>query len=133
MLMDTQVFLWAAGIGGELSESASRLLVEQDGPIFLSAVSAWEIAIKWSKGRLDLPEPPDEIIRNVVAAAGLSQLAITSKDAVLVADLPLHHKDPFDRLLIAQARSHGLRLMTYDPMMEKYDVDVIALWLDDDE
>lgn len=133
ILLDTHVFLWAAGIGGELSESAASLLEEHEGSIFLSAVSAWEIAIKWGKGRLELPEPPGRIIKNVVEAAGLSQLAIATKDAVSVANLPFHHNDPFDRLLIAQARSHGLRLMTDDPMMEKYEVDLIALWLSDDD
>jgi PIN domain nuclease of toxin-antitoxin system len=55
------------------------------------------------------------------------------RDAAAVAKLPFHHKDPFDRLLVAQARNNGLRLMTADPVLEKYDVDVIALWLDEDD
>lgn len=133
ILIDTHVFLWAAGVGGRLSGSAEKLLREPGQPIFLSAASAWEIAIKWSRGRLDLPASPAEVINNVVAAAGITQLSITLKDASAVAHLPLHHKDPFDRLLVAQARMHGLQLMTADPILERYDVDVIALWLDDDE
>ncbi len=133
ILIDTHVFLWAAGVGGRLSESAEKLLKEPGQPVFLSAASAWEIAIKWSKGRLTLPASPSEVVNNVVAAAGITQLSVTFRDACAVADLPFHHKDPFDRLLVSQARTHGLRIMTADPILERYDVDVIALWLDDDE
>jgi PIN domain nuclease of toxin-antitoxin system len=133
ILIDTHVFLWAAGIDGRLSDSARELLEDPELPIFFSAVSAWEIATKWARGRLDLPASPSETISNVISAGQLSQLAITVRDAVAVAELPFHHKDPFDRLLVAQAKTNGLRLMTADPILEQYDVDVIALWLDDDE
>ena len=133
ILIDTHVFLWSAGVQGRLSESAKTLLRDRDEPIFFSAASAWEIAIKWSKGRLRLPATPEDLIRNVVARAGFSQLAVNFRDAYAVADLPFHHKDPFDRLLIAQAKIHGLKLMTVDTVFERYDVDLIALWLDDDE
>ncbi len=133
ILIDTDVFLWAAGIDGRLSESARELLEDPELPIFFSAASAWEIAIKWSKGRLDLPSRPVDVIQNIISTAGISQLAVSLRDACAVGDLPFHHKDPFDRLLIAQARANGLRLMTADPVLERYDVDVIALWLDDDD
>ncbi len=133
ILLDTHVFLWAAGIGKRLSPGARELLDDSETPIFFSAASAWEIAIKWSIGRLELPEHPSDLVRNALAASGLSQLAITMRDAVGVAGLPFHNKDPFDRLLVAQARTNGLRLMTANPVLERYDVDVIALWLDDDE
>jgi len=133
ILIDTHVFLWAAGAQGRLSESAKTLLRDRDEPIFFSAASAWEIAIKWSKGRLDLPASPDEIVKKVVSNAGFSQLSLSLSDACASAELPPHHRDPFDRLLIAQARLHGLKLMTANPVMERYDVDLIALWLDDDE
>jgi PIN domain nuclease of toxin-antitoxin system len=133
ILIDTHVFLWAAGIEGRLSMDARTLLEDPDTPIFFSAASAWEIATKWAKGRLDLPASPAEVIKNVVSAAGLSQLSISVRDATAAAELPFHHKDPFDRLLVAQARTNGLRLMTADPVLERYDVDVIALWLDEDE
>ncbi|MBK8465018.1 MAG: type II toxin-antitoxin system VapC family toxin [Chloracidobacterium sp.] len=133
ILIDTHVFLWAAGVDGQLGRGARELLEDPEIPIFFSAASAWEIAIKWSKGRLDLPLAPYELVRETVAAAGLTQLAISIRDACSVGDLPLHHRDPFDRLLVAQARANGLRLMTADPILEKYDVDVIALWLDEDD
>lgn len=133
ILLDTHVFLWAAGVGGRLSESAKTLLDDPDQPIFFSAASSWEIAIKWSKGRLRLPSVPTEFVDSVVSAAGLTRLNVSIRDTCAVAELPFHHKDPFDRLLVAQARSHGLRLMTADPALEHYDVDVIALWLNDDD
>lgn len=133
ILIDTHVFLWAAGVDGRLPPGVRELLEDPDIPIFLSAVSAWEIAIKWSKGRLDLPLTPAELVKETIAAAGLTQLTVTIRDACAVGELPFHHKDPFDRLLVAQARTNGLRLMTSDSIIGRYDVDVIALWLDDDD
>jgi PIN domain nuclease of toxin-antitoxin system len=116
-----------------LAKSAAQLLSDPEQPTFFSSASAWEIAIKWSKGRLTLPAGPAEVVNNVLSASGMSRLSISVNDACAVAALPLHHKDPFDRLLVAQARAHGLRLMTADPILERYDVDVIALWLDEDD
>ena len=110
-----------------------RLETDLNSPNFFSAASAWEIAAKWARGRLDLPASPGEVVKNVVAAGGLTQLSVSVRDALELAELPPHHADPFDRLLVAQARNNGLRLMTADPILERYDVDVIALWLDDDE
>lgn len=133
ILLDTKVFLWAAGIEQRLSESAKTLLDDPDQEIFFSAASTWEIAIKWSKGRITLPASPAEVVNRIVAAAGLSQLSISIKDACAVAELPDHHADPFDRLLVAQARTNRLKLMTANPILERYDVDVIALWVDDDD
>jgi len=133
ILIDTHVFLWAAGVEKRLPEAARDLLADPDTPLFFSVASAWEITMKWSQGLLDLPADPFEFIRETLAAGGLSQLAVTMSDACGAGSLPFHHKDPFDRLLIAQAKNHGLRLMTANSILEKYDVDVIALWLDDDE
>ena len=133
ILIDTHVFLWAAGVGRRLSASAKTLLQDPEEPIFFSAASAWEIAIKWSRGRLELPGPPADIVNSIVSAAGFSHLPVTIRDALAVASLPRHHNDPFDRLLVAQARTNGFKLMTADPVLEGYDVDVIALWLDEDD
>lgn len=133
VLLDTQVLLWAGGVGRRLSTGAKELLEDPEIPIFFSAVSSWEIAIKWSKGRLDLPAHPAEVIENLISAGGINKLSVSHADAAAVAELPYHHRDPFDRLLVAQARRHGLRLMTSDEVLERYDVDVIALWLDEDE
>ena len=133
ILLDTHVFIWAAGESQRLAPSVRGILEDPDEKFFLSSISAVEIAIKWSKGRLALPKEPFDFINGFLIESGISQLAVTIRDACAVGYLPYHHKDPFDRILVAQARSNGLRLMTADPILEKYDVDVIALWLDDDE
>jgi PIN domain nuclease of toxin-antitoxin system len=133
ILLDTNVFLWAAGLEGKLSESAKTLLDDPAQELFFSSASSWEIAIKWSQGRLTLPASPYEVVNRIITTSGLSHLAINIKDACSVAELPNHHSDPFDRLLVAQARSNNLRLMTANQTLERYDVDVIALWLDDDD
>ena len=133
ILLDTHVFIWAAGKSERLAPSVRAIIDDTDETIFFSSISAVEIAIKRSKRRLRLPKPPLDFINDVLAGSNISQLSVTIRDACAVGDLPYHHKDPFDRILVAQAKTNGLRLMTADPMLEKYDVDVIALWLDDDE
>lgn len=127
VLIDTHIFLWAVGIEGSLSAKVRKLLEDPDVSIFFSAVSAWEISIKWSKGRLILPERPPEFIGNVMASSGMLHLPITLDEASSVADLPIipHHKDPFDRLLVVQAKANRLRLLTADPKLEQYEIDVI--------
>jgi PIN domain nuclease of toxin-antitoxin system len=133
ILLDTNVFIWAGVDDHRLSHSVRAILNDPEQPVFFSAVSALEIAIKWSKGHLELPGGPFEFVNQTLLAAGISQLTVTISDACAFGDLPFHHKDPFDRLLVAQARTNGLRLMTADPILERYDVDVIALWLDEDD
>ena len=133
ILLDTHVFIWAAEENRRLSGAARAMLNDPNEVVFFSAVSSLEIAIKWSKGNLELPCRPLEFVNTTIAAAGISPLAISVRDMCAVADLPFHHDDPFDRLLVAQARANGLRLMTADAMLERYDVDLIALWLDDDD
>ncbi|MEQ1643010.1 MAG: type II toxin-antitoxin system VapC family toxin [Pyrinomonadaceae bacterium] len=133
ILLDTHVFIWAAEENRRLSAAARAMLSDPNEVVFFSAVSSIEIAIKWSKGNLELPAHPYEFISNVINASGMSQLALSVRDSCAVGDLPFHHNDPFDRLLVAQARSNGLRLMTADPILERYNVDLIALWLNDDD
>ena len=133
VLIDTHVFIWAAGKSERLAPSVRAILEDPDETIFFSSISAAEIAIKWSRGRLALPSEPLTFVNNFVNEAGMSQLGVTVRDACALGDLPYHHKDPFDRILVAQAKTNGLRLMTADPILERYDVDVIALWVDDDE
>jgi len=133
VLIDTHVFIWAAEEDSRLSSSVRAILNDTAESVFFSSISALEIAVKWSKGHLELPVSPLEFVNQTLVASGILQLPVTIKDACAVGDLPFHHKDPFDRLLVAQARTNGLRLMTADPILEKYDVDVIALWLDEDD
>src|SRR5437868_13741221 len=97
VLIDTHVFIWAAEDDPRLSSSVTAILKDAAGSVFFSSISALEIAIKWSKGHLELPIPPLEFINQTLVAAGISQLPVTIKDACAVGDLPFHHKDPFDR------------------------------------
>ena len=133
ILLDTHIFLWAAEENSRLSPKVRAILKTHDRTIFFSAISSLEISIKWSKGILKLPEPPTSFVTSILVASGISQLPVTVIDACAVAELPLHHKDPFDRVLVAQARTNGLQLMTADPMLAKYDVDIIALWDNKDD
>lgn len=128
VLLDTNVFLWAAGIERSLPKKARDIFSDPDIPIYLSTASSWEIAIKWSKGKLDLPHRPFKFVESVSRAAGIIKLDIDTEDSCAVADLPWNdHKDPFDRLLVAQAREHNMKLMTADAELKQYAVELILL------
>jgi PIN domain nuclease of toxin-antitoxin system len=133
VLIDTHVFLWAYAAPARLSPSALSILENDSVEKLFSAASAWEIATKWAKGALDLPEPPTSLVPRKVAEAGFRQVSITIQDALMLSELPFHHKDPFDRLLVAQALRNNARILTKDKIIARYDVDVIALWLDEDD
>lgn len=121
LLLDTHVFLWWRGMPGELGEGARAAIAEAE-IVFVSAASAWEAAIKVSLGRLEIPGPMEE----GVVDSGFEKLPVTFAHAERVAGLPQHHRDPFDRLLVAQAQAEGLTLVTRDPAMEPYEV--ATLW-----
>lgn len=125
ILLDTPVFLWAVLSPLELSDEAKELLGDDRYEKYLSAASAWEIAIKHAKGRIVLPSPPIEFVGQSVASSGVITLPVTMHDAFVLADLPLHHEDIFDRQLIAQAQRNKMFLMTADPIFEQYDVQII--------
>ena len=119
LLLDTHILLWAAGPSNRLSpEVASRIEAPEEQPIF-SAVSIWEIAIKSSRGRDDFRVDGAEL-RRVLLAAGYIELPVTGPHALETAALPAIHGDPFDRLLIAQARYEGITLMTADTTVARY-------------
>lgn len=125
LLLDTHVFLWLQTeprrIGGALDTLRSE---EHD--LLLSAASSWEIAIKHGLGRLSLPVPPSAYVPSRAQRSGVDLLAVEHADALAVAELAPHHRDPFDRLLIAQARRHELTLVTADAALGRYDVPVLA-------
>lgn len=125
-LLDTGIFLWSVGPDKRLNQQARTLLLDSKQELFLSAASAWEIAIKFAIGKLDLPEPPAKYVPSRVNLLGLRTLPITQAHALAVGELPRHHNDPFDRILIAQARSEQMVLMTADPLFSKYSVQ--TLW-----
>lgn len=125
-LLDTSVFLWSVGPLRNLNQRAQDLLTDPNKEFYFSAASAWEIAIKSGLGKLSLPEPVQRLVPNALKLYGFRPLPITHLHAVGVAQLPNHHQDPFDRLLVAQARSENMILMTTDHLLSKYPVQ--TLW-----
>lgn len=113
LLLDTHVILWAAGDPEKLSESTRTLLTAPDNSLFFSAASIWEIVIKLGLGREDFKVDPYRL-RKMLVLHGYTELSITSEHALKVDSLPPLHKDPFDRLLVAQARTEGMLLLTVD-------------------
>lgn len=122
VLVDTQAWLWMLSDPERLSRRARRLIARSDTEIFLSAASAWEIAIKWGLGKLKLPADPAEYVVSRIEQSGVIPLPVKHTHALQVARLPAHHRDPFDRLLIAQATIEDLPVLTADRQLEPYDV-----------
>jgi PIN domain nuclease of toxin-antitoxin system len=107
------------------SESSLTLLRALENDLYLSVASAWEIAIKFGLGKLELPAPPSDLVPELMSKSAVTALPIRHSHALHVAELPLHHRDPFDRLLVAQAQLEELPILTADPQFEPYEVDVI--------
>lgn len=120
LLLDTCTFLWIAADAPALSRRARDLFQLADHDVYLSAASAWEIAIKHGLGRLPLPEPPDRFVREMRESHGIMPLPIDEESALHIARLPALHRDPFDRLLVSQAIVHGLTILTPDPLVTQY-------------
>jgi PIN domain nuclease of toxin-antitoxin system len=120
LLLDTCTFLWIAGGGRPLPPAVAAAYGSPDNEVFLSAASTWEIAIKYSQGRLPLPVPPHILIAEERQRRGLTSLAIDEESALHVAKLPSLHGDPFDRLLVSQAIVHGMTILTPDPIVARY-------------
>ena len=110
-----------------LSAASRALLIDPDNALFLSAASSWEIAIKWALGKLPLPAPPEEYVPKCLERQGVVGFPVQHRHALHTAKLPHHHRDPFDRLLIAQAQIESLTLLTSDKQLGKYD-GVDLLW-----
>ena len=127
VLVDTHVLLWSLIEPHRLSGEATDLLVDRNVERFFSAASCWEIGIKHGKGLLELPDLPSKCIPAAMDDASLVPLPIRTTDALLVSELPRLHGDPFDRLLIVQARENGMYLMTRDSVFGNYDVDLIEI------
>ena len=126
LLLDTQCWLWMAASPERLSARARALVETTDNELYLSAASAWEIAIKHSLGKLSLPEPPARYVPSRLDATRTLALAIEASHALHIATLPPHHRDPFDRLLVAQAQLEDLPILTADPVLARYEVTTIA-------
>jgi PIN domain nuclease of toxin-antitoxin system len=124
LLLDTHCWLWWLIEPEKLSNTAQEAMKDLDNELWLSVASIWEIGIKYKSGKLNLPQSPDRFIPQQIQADQLSILSITSNHALKAADLPLNHKDPFDRMLIAQAQLEGLSILTNDQAFAAYDVAV---------
>jgi PIN domain nuclease of toxin-antitoxin system len=118
-LLDTHLLLWAAADSVRLPAAARRLIADPGNGLFFSAASLWEIAIKSGLGRADFQVDP-RILRRMLRDNGYAELAITGEHAVSVDRLPPLHKDPFDRLLVAQAMVEGITLLSADPVVARY-------------
>ncbi len=125
LLLDTCTFLWWVSDEQKLPRPVLRCLQHEDTEIILSVSSAWEIAIKSKLGRLELSAPPLVFLHEASELYRVTMLPIELEDAVRAGELPLHHKDPFDRLLIAQAQLRGVAIVTPDEAFGLYRVKTI--------
>lgn len=121
-LLDTHVFLWLHSDPARLPPPLLEVLGDPAQELLLSVASAWEIGLKYSLQRLPLPQEPRTWVPDRLAAIGATVLPVALPHVLEAAALPLHHKDPFDRLLVAQARLDGLTLVTGDALLSRYDV-----------
>lgn len=121
LLLDTHVLLWSVGDEERLSPVAHDILSAGAVPAYVSAASIWEIAIKRASGKLKVP---DDLLEKV-ATARFAELRITFNHALLAGALPPHHGDPFDRMIVAQAQSEGLTVITRDERISAYGVPVL--------
>ena len=119
LLVDTHLLLWAAGEPQRLSKKARRLLEDPGSQLWFSAASLWEVAIKHALGREDFRVEPRRLRRGLIAN-GWRELTISSEHAVATLDLPPIHKDPFDRMLVAQAQTDDYRLLSADAQLDAY-------------
>lgn len=127
LLLDTHVWLWSIISPDRLGREGLRLLEDTDNELYLSSASSWEIAIKYRLGRLPLPEPPHTFIPPRLMRDGIKPLSVEHHHACQVANLPDLHRDPFDRLLIAQAQTEQLVFITADRMLRDYDVEMVLI------
>ena len=123
LLLDTHLFLWAVG-GSRLLKPAARRTIESAEQVFVSAASLWEITLKARLGKIEAD--PDQLVA-AIDASGFLELPVSAAHAVAVSRLPLHHRDPFDRLLIAQSISEPLRFLTADAALGRYSLVVIVV------
>lgn len=124
-LLDTHAFLWWAADDARLSFTAREVIQNPDNVLFFSVVSPWEIIIKYTIHKLPLPEPPQTYIPSRVAYYNLEKLSLEMPHVLELANLPRHHNDPFDRILIAQSQAENLPIITVDEKFALYPVTII--------
>ncbi len=124
ILLDTHVWLWMVAEPERFSEEATSLLEDPANELLLSAASSLEIAIKYGLGKLLLPATPSRYVPEQIERTGVTPIPIEHSHALAVADLPVHHRDPFDRLLVATARLEDVPIMTADRQLQPYEIEV---------
>lgn len=125
ILLDTHIFLWALTEPKRLGENAKSLLKSRKNQLYLSAASSWEISIKAGLDKLPLPEPPDKYVSSRMVDLRVTPIDVKHYHTFIVYELPLHHRDPFDRLLIATAIAENIFFMSADQKFRHYDVNLI--------
>ena len=126
ILLDTHILLWALADDPALSQKARALLIDDRNRLWVSAVSIWEISIKHALGRGDMPLSGKDAL-GYCRSAGYRWLDIRPEHAAAVENLPLIHADPFDRLLVAQALTEPMKLLTHDAMLARYHPDILLV------
>jgi PIN domain nuclease of toxin-antitoxin system len=121
LLLDTHAILWWRGGDRRLGARAQETIANPDVPLFFSAVSIWEMAIKRAQGKLNIPDN----LLDTMEQRGFTELPVSARHGLIAGALPPHHRDPFDRMLVAQAQSEGLTLVTDDERIAAYDVPVL--------
>ena len=124
LLLDTHAVLWAISEPESLPGRVQDCILSSSHDVHVSSVSAWEIAVKQSLGKLNIPAPAEQWLPEGVALSGYGWIPIAHEDALRVRTLPWHHRDPFDRLLVAQAMG-GYTLVSADPRMADYPIEVL--------
>jgi PIN domain nuclease of toxin-antitoxin system len=124
-LLDAHAFIWWVLDMPRLSDTCHEILSDGDNDVLLSAASCYEIAYKAAQGRLTLPDTPEAYIRSRLVANGFGSMPLELSHTLRAATLPIIHRDPFDRMLIAQAQIEGLPILTADPAISRYDVETI--------
>jgi PIN domain nuclease of toxin-antitoxin system len=124
-LLDSTIWLWSIYAVEKINDACREILENGREEVYFSAATAWELSIKARLGKLHLPGPPGQCIPAFMAKQGLRPLPVSHLHAVKVYDLPLHHDDPFDRLIIAQAVMESMTVLTSDKAFRKYSVDVL--------
>ena len=126
-LLDTRCWLWLQTTPERFPAELLDTLADRSVDLFLSAASAWELAVKHAAGRIELPESPGNHVREGMRRSGTRELSMSHAHALEASALPPHHRDPFDRMLVAQARLERLTLVTADRILAAYDVDLIRV------
>jgi len=121
-LLDTHILLWWLCDSPRLRSNARKLIASPDNQIYISSASIWEASIKRALGKLEF-EPKELLL--AIESEDFQELAITAKHGLVAGDLPRHHDDPFDRMLIAQAQVEGFTIITHDAQFKKYEVPII--------